>query len=100
MTHRWSDMKDRHYTKGEQAELRRQMDQETLEVELSELREMAGKTQVEVAAAAGMSQSELSKFERRDDRLLSTLRRYVEALGGELQVVARIGDKTLRLRGV
>ena len=45
-------------------------------------------------------QSEVSKAERRDDHLLSTLRRYIEALGGELEVVARFGDKSVRLKGV
>ena len=34
---------------------------------------------------------------RRDDRLLSTLRRYVEALGGRLDLVADFGDRTVRL---
>jgi hypothetical protein len=47
-----------------------------------------------------MKQSELSRAERREDHLLSTLRRYVEGLGGELQVVARVGDKVVKLRGV
>jgi hypothetical protein len=46
------------------------------------------------------SRSEISKIENREDWLLSTLRRYVEALGGELEVVAVLGDKRLRLRGV
>jgi hypothetical protein len=32
--------------------------------------------------------------------MLSKLRDYVRALGGELEVVARFGDKTLKLRGV
>jgi hypothetical protein len=47
-----------------------------------------------------MKQSELSRSERREDHLLSTLRRYVEGLGGELVVVARLGGKAVRLRGV
>jgi hypothetical protein len=32
--------------------------------------------------------------------VLSKLREYIKALGGEMEVVARFGDKTLRLRGV
>ena len=47
-----------------------------------------------------MKQSELSRAERREDHLLSTLRRYVKGLGGELEVVARVGRKVVRLRGV
>jgi hypothetical protein len=71
-----------------------------LEVNLRAVRELAGKTQVEAAKAAGMAQSDISEVERRDDHLVSTLRRYVEALGGKLQIVAQFGDKSLRLKGV
>jgi hypothetical protein len=71
-----------------------------LEMSLRELRTMAGTNQVEVAAALEKAQSEISKLERREDWLLSTLKRYIEALGGELEVVAKFGDKSVRLRGV
>lgn len=67
---------------------------------LAELRRLRGLTQVEAAAGAGMDQSELSKAERREDHRLSTLRRYVEALGGELEVFARFGSKRVRLKEV
>lgn len=71
-----------------------------LEVSLRELRRIAGKRQTEVAAAMGMNQGELSRFERRDDRMLSTLRRYVQALGGELEVSAVLDGKRIAIRGV
>ena len=67
---------------------------------LAELRRLRGLTQVEAATGAGMDQSELSKAERREDHRLSTLRRYVEALGGELEVFARFGSKRVRLKEV
>ncbi len=76
------------------------MDELQLEMILRELRAMAGKNQVEVAAAPEKAQSEISKMERRDDWLLSTLKRYLEALGGELEVVAKFGNTSIRLRGV
>lgn len=68
-------------------------------VTLRELRKISGKTQVEVADELGIAQSELSRFERRDDIRLGTLRRYVEALGGRLALVAEIGDKRVVIRG-
>ena len=77
-----------------------QVERELLDMSLREVRELAGKNQVDVAAALEKAQSEISKIENREDWLLSTLRRYVEALGGELEVVAVLGDKRLRLRGV
>ncbi len=67
---------------------------------LADLRRLRGLTQVEVAAAAGMDQSELSKAERRPGHRVSTLQRYVEALGGRLEVFARFGSKRVRLKGV
>jgi len=64
---------------------------------MRELRAIAGKTQVEVAEAMGVAQAEVSRLEGRTDSKLSTIERYVEALGGEFEVVARFGDRTLRL---
>lgn len=79
---------------------RRRAQAELLELELRDLRKLSGKTQVEVAAALRTTQGQVSLAERRDDHLLSTLRRYVEALGGELDVVVRFGDRSIKLRGV
>jgi hypothetical protein len=47
-----------------------------------------------------MTQAELSRVERREDHLVSTLRRYVEALDGHLEVVAVVGNKRIVLSGV
>jgi DNA-binding Xre family transcriptional regulator len=54
---------------------------------LAALRRELGLTQVEVAARIGMSQSDLSKLERRQDVRLSTLRSYLAALGGRLRLL-------------
>src|SRR3954454_3057190 len=84
-------------TPEQEAEDRAWVEHELLEMSL---REMVGKNQVDVAAAVESTQSELSRLERRDDFFLSTLRKYVKALGGELEIIARFGDKSVRLRGV
>jgi len=55
---------------------------------LFELRKARGVTQVDVAERLGVSQGNVSELERRDDLFLSTLRGYVEALGGRLEVAA------------
>lgn len=44
--------------------------------------------------------NELSQLSRREDYKLSTLRRYIEALGGELELAAKCGDETVRLHAV
>ena len=64
---------------------------------LKELRVARGRTQLEVAEQLGATQPEVSKLEQRGDVRLSTLRSYVEALGGSLLVVARFEDGEVEL---
>ena len=59
-------------------------------VTLKELRKRAGQTQDAMAVALGVGQDTISRLEKRDDMLLSTLRHYVESLGGHLSVVASL----------
>jgi transcriptional regulator with XRE-family HTH domain len=70
------------------------------EMALPELRRALGRTQTEVADAAAMAQAKVSEFERRGDHVLSVLRRYIEALGGKLEVSAVFEKKRVRLKGV
>jgi transcriptional regulator with XRE-family HTH domain len=64
---------------------------------LKALRQYAGRTQVEAARLAGTTQGELSRLERRDDLLLSTLQGYVRALGGTVEVVVQLGSTRVTL---
>ena len=68
-----------------------------VEVTLRQLREMAGVTQIELAFEMGVAQGEVSRVERRTDWKLSTLTRYVESLGGHVEVIANFGDRSMRL---
>ena len=63
------------------------------EVTLRELRDAVKRTQVEVAASVGISQDRVSKLEHGDDALVSTLRRHVRALGGELRLLVEFPDR-------
>ncbi len=67
---------------------------------LQELRQELAMTQIDVAHAAEMSQSELSRLESRADHRISTLRRYVEALGGKLEIAAVFGGRRVKLTEV
>jgi hypothetical protein len=67
------------------------------ELSLRELRQVLELTQTQVGESAAMTQSELSRLEARSDHLTSTLRRYVEALGGRLEVSAVFGKRRVRL---
>jgi plasmid maintenance system antidote protein VapI len=67
------------------------------ELLLSEIRELAGKSQQQVAEVLGMKQPSLSKLEKQSDMQISTLRRIVNALGGELEVVAKFPTGKVKL---
>jgi DNA-binding transcriptional regulator YiaG len=67
------------------------------EMPLVELRRQLNLTQEALAAALGTSQASVSKLERRRDISLSSLRRYVEAMGGELEITARFPEGEIRL---
>ncbi len=58
------------------------------EMALEELRSARKITQSAVAKALKTSQGEVSRIEKRDDMHLSTLRGYVEGLGGKLELTA------------
>lgn len=62
------------------------------EMNLAELRKACGATQKDMAEALGIQQPNVAQMEKRSDVYLSTLRSYLEALGGELEVVARFPD--------
>jgi predicted transcriptional regulator len=73
---------------------------EVRELTLKELRQGLDVTQAELADAAQMTQSELSRLESRADHRISTLRRYVDALGGEIEITAIIGNHRIKLTDV
>lgn len=57
---------------------------------LRALRQIAGKGQADVAAALNIKQPSVSKIEKQADMHISTLRSYVEAVGGELELTVRL----------
>src|SRR4051794_2140052 len=79
----------------------------SLGLRLQNLRQLQNTTQLSLAKQLGIGQTALSHMERRDDILLSTLKAYIEALGGQLHVaaslpntetIALIGDAQWQLR--
>ena len=63
------------------------------EMSLQEIRHAVNKTQKTVARTLNMGQDGISRLEKRSDLLLSTLRNYVEAVGGSLTLVAQFPDQ-------
>jgi DNA-binding transcriptional regulator YiaG len=60
------------------------------EMTLMQLRKDLNLTQEQMANLLEKKQAEVSKFEKRGDMLVSTLRSYIRALGGELELIARL----------
>ena len=63
------------------------------EMTLRELRHARKLTQVRLAKALGITQDSVSRLEKRSDLLLSTLRKTVEAMGGNLSLIAEFPDR-------
>ena len=76
------------------AAYRRLMD---AELRLAEARRRRGVSQAAIAEALEVSQPNVSRIEQEDDVYLSTLARYVAALGGHLEVLAVFDDETVTL---
>ena len=70
---------------------------ERLRLRLALFREQLGKSQVELAELLGTSQPNVSQLERSEDLQLSSIARYIHALGGQLQINAVVGNATYRL---
>jgi DNA-directed RNA polymerase specialized sigma subunit len=68
---------------------------------LRDMRKALDLTQETVAEALGIKQVNVSQLEKRSDFLLSTLRKYVQAMGGELDLVAQFpGREPMRIKGL
>src|SRR5438874_202201 len=64
---------------------------------LHELRTARSMTQENLARVLGVNQAAVSKMERRADMYVSTLREFVAAMGGELEITARFPEGSVRI---
>jgi len=62
------------------------------EMTLRELRQAHRRTQERIAETLGIGQEGVSRLEKRSDLLISTLRSYIEAMGGSLSIIAKFPD--------
>ena len=67
------------------------------EMPLKELRQARGLSQKMLAELLQVQQPSIANIEKRTDMYLSTLRSHIEAMGGELDVVARFPDGTVKI---
>ena len=99
---RWEDVKAERRRRYPVDEVAIERERQRLRAELrayrlAEIREAHGLKQEEVAERIGVSQSRISRMEHGDiERAgLSTIRDYIEALGGEMEVLAKFGDERI-----
>ena len=67
------------------------------EMPLNELRQARGLSQKMLADVLHVQQPSIAKIEKRTDMYLSTLRSHIEAMGGQLEVVARFPDGVVKI---
>lgn len=67
------------------------------EMPLNELRQARGLSQKMLAEILHVQQPSIAKMEKRTDMYISTLRSHIEAMGGELEVVARFPDGAVKI---
>jgi DNA-binding Xre family transcriptional regulator len=96
-TKTWKSVRAERLSRGAIERVTKRARAELEELSLRQLRQDLRLTQQDVAHAAAMTQSELSRLESRSDCRVSTLRRYAEALGGELEVTVVLGKRRIKL---
>jgi transcriptional regulator with XRE-family HTH domain len=97
MAKSFDELVKRTTTKKTQVRAARRTQELLAELLLSEVRQLAGKSQQQVAQALRIKQPSLSKLEKQSDMQISTLRKIVKALGGELEVLAKFPKGTVKI---
>ncbi len=67
------------------------------EMPLNELRQARALSQVKLAETLHVNHAAVSKIERRTDMYISTLRAYIRAMGGDLEIVAKFPDGEVKI---
>lgn len=103
---KWSDVKAKARTLDPRTDVERQVAAATARErreayvrghQLAEMRKAAGLTQAELADNLGVSQARISKIEHGEVSGIELVRAYVAALGGTVDVIATLGDRTWKI---
>jgi transcriptional regulator with XRE-family HTH domain len=87
MAHKWRDVRGT-FSPEQEAEIARRVREAAGVMTLYQLREARSLTQVNLAKVLNINQGAVSKMEKRTDMYVSTLRNFIQAMGGQLQVKA------------
>lgn len=78
-----------------QVRIEARVQNELAEMALQELRQAMQLTQQQLASELAMNQAAVSKMERQSDMYISTLRRFLQAMGAELRIIAHFPDQDI-----
>ena len=93
---KWSELNAK-ISPESQAEIARRKEELLADIPLEQLRAARQLTQTNLAQVLGVSQSAVSKLEKRADMYLSTLRSYIKAMGGQLEIQAVFPEGSVRM---
>ena len=96
MTHKFLELEAK-MSPERKARIARKVQKALAEMPLNELRNARGLSQKMLAEALHIQQPAIAKLEKRTDMYISTLRSHIEAMGGELEVIARFPDGDVRI---
>jgi predicted XRE-type DNA-binding protein len=94
MAQKWSDVRRKHAPEVEER-IRRKVAAKGMT--LNQLREARQLTQVRLAGVLKINQGAVSMMEKRTDMYVSTLRNYIEAMGGELKITAEFPEGAIQI---
>lgn len=96
MTKKWSEIRRKHAPEVEER-IRRRVKAAARVMTLYQLRQARELTQVNLAKALKINQGAVSTMEKRTDMYVSTLRNYIEAMGGSLRITAEFPEGTVEI---
>jgi len=96
MAKKFSELRAR-LSPGARARAQAQAKELLAEMPLNELRHARGLSQKMLAETLHVQQPSIAKLERRTDMYVSTLRSHIEAMGGQLEIVARFPDGAVKI---
>ncbi len=94
--HKFSDLAAR-MPAERRAEAARLTQEMLAEMDLAQLRTARRLSQAALGEILHVEQPAVAKIEKRTDMYVSTLRRFIEAMGGELEITARFADHTVKI---
>jgi DNA-binding transcriptional regulator YiaG len=96
MTHKWKAIRGTFSTERE-ARIKQRVKEAAAVMTLHQLREARSLTQVNLAKVLNVNQGAVSKMEKRTDMYVSTLRSYIKAMGGDLEIKAVFPDGEVQI---